>query len=286
MSTYYRPDTLEQALALMNEHTGVIKPYAGGTDLMVHLREQGGHLSGVDAFLDVTRLPELRMIQEAGDHIRIGAAVTHTEVADSPLIGQYATALCEASASVGSTQIRNAGTIGGNVCNGSLAADTLSVLTALSAVVELQSVDGVREVEVSNLYLGRGKMDIRPNELVVAITIPILRDYRFSFIKLGRRKALAISRMNVAVAMKVDGDVVEDVRIAPGCVFSKPERAFGAETLLRGKVLSEELFEEAGKAVSAQMIERTGVRWSTEYKQPVIEALTVRALRMTMGSAV
>ena len=286
MSTYYRPDTLEQALALMNEHTGAIKPYAGGTDLMVHLREQGGHLSGVDAFLDVTRLPELRMIQEAGDHIRIGAAVTHTEVADSPLIGQYAAALCEASASVGSTQIRNAGTIGGNVCNGSLAADTLSVLTALSAVVELQSVDGVREVEVSNLYLGRGKMDIRPNELVVAITIPILRDYRFSFIKLGRRKALAISRMNVAVAMKVDGDVVEDVRIAPGCVFSKPERAFGAETLLRGKVFSEELFEEAGKAVSAQMIERTGVRWSTEYKQPVIEALTVRALRMTMGSAV
>ena len=174
MSTYYRPDTLEQALALMNEHTGAIKPYAGGTDLMVHLREQGGHLSGVDAFLDVTRLPELRMIQEAGDHIRIGAAVTHTEVADSPLIRQYAAALCEASASVGSTQIRNAGTIGGNVCNGSLAADTLSVLTALSAVVELQSVDGVREVEVSNLYLGRGKMDIRPNELVVAITIPIL----------------------------------------------------------------------------------------------------------------
>ena len=285
MAIYFRPDTLEQALVLMKEHSGRIKPLAGGTDLMVHLREHGGQFENVDAILDVTALPELQGIRQEGEELRIGAAVTHTEVSTSELLREYAPALSQASNSVGALQIRNMGTIGGNICNGSLAADTLSSLLVLSAVLELASIDGVRHMEIADLYLGRGKLDIRPYELLVSITIPVLRGYSFSFIKLGRRKALAISRMNVAVAAHVSQGVVSDVRIAPGCVFSKPERAKKAEELLLGRIPTPELMEEAGRAVSEQMIERTGIRWSTEYKQPVIEALTRRALEQTIGRA-
>lgn len=282
MATYFRPETLCEALELMNAHVGEIRPLAGGTDLVVHLRERSKKVQGAAYFMDIARLQELHGISEGNSCLYIGAGVSHTEISESPLVHKYAAALCSASGSVGSPQIRNSGTIGGNVCNGSLAADTLSVLTAVDAKLELHSVEGVRMVAIADLHQGRGKLNIRPNELLVRLHLPILEDYHFAFIKLGRRKALAISRMNVAVAVKRNGTVVEDVRIAPGCVFSQPERAVTAEELLRGRTPDEQLLEQAGRAVSAQMIERTGIRWSTEYKQPVVEALTVRALKAAL----
>lgn len=266
----------------MNTHAGHIRPLAGGTDLMVHLREESRKVEGITHFMDIARLSGLHGICVENGCLCIGAGVSHAEIAASPLVRQYVSALCEASGSVGSPQIRNSGTIGGNVCNGSLAADTLSVLTAVDAQLELHSIRGVRTMEISRLHQGRGKLDIAPDELLVRLRLPILEGYRFAFIKLGRRKALAISRMNMAVAVKKNGETIEDVRIAPGCVFSQPERAHAAEELLRGRIPGEELLEQAGQAVSEQMIQRTGVRWSTEYKQPVVEALTVRALRAAL----
>lgn len=282
MATFYRPETLREALELMNTYAGEIRPLAGGTDLMVHLREKSRKVEGVTRFMDIARLAELHGMAVEDGCLCIGAGVSHAEIADSPLVRQYVGALCAASGSVGSPQIRNSGTIGGNVCNGSLAADTLSVLTAVDAVLELHSADGVRLVEITRLHQGGGKLDIRQNELLVRLRLPILDGYRFAFMKLGRRKALAISRMNMAVAVKKAGDVIEDVRIAPGCVFSQPERACDAEELLRGQLPGEELLEQAGQAVSAQMIRRTGIRWSTEYKKPVVETLTARALRAAL----
>ena len=282
MATFYRPETLREALELMGTYAGTIRPLAGGTDLMVHLREQSRKVQGITRFMDIARLPQLHgMCVEEGE-LCIGAGVSHTEIAASPLVRQYVGALCDASGSVGSPQIRNSGTIGGNVCNGSLAADTLSVLTAVDARLELHSTAGVRLVKMAGLHQGRGKLDIQPNELLVRLRLPILEGYRFAFLKLGRRKALAISRMNMAVAVKLQDGVMVDVRIAPGCVFSQPERAGAAEALLRGRKPDAQLLEQAGKAVSAQMIERTGIRWSTEYKQPVVEALTVRALQTAL----
>lgn len=266
----------------MNTHAGHIRPLAGGTDLMVHLREESRKVEGITHFMDIARLTELHEIRAADGSLYIGAGVSHAEIAASPLVRQYVSALCAASDSVGSPQIRNSGTIGGNVCNGSLAADTLSVLTAVDAQLELYSEQGVRWVEIAQLHKGRGQLDIQPDELLVRLRLPILEGYRFAFIKLGRRKALAISRMNMAVAVKKNGRAIEDVRIAPGCVFSQPERAHAAEELLRGQIPDEELLERAGRAVSEQMIQRTGVRWSTEYKQPVVQALTVRALRAAL----
>lgn len=276
---YLKPKTLEEAVKLLEEYKDKAKIYAGGTDLLVDLRDKGGHIEGVEAYVDINSIPELLEIKVDKDSLFIGAGVTHTKIGDSSIIKEYLPSLCTASNSVGSKQIRNSGTIGGNVCNGSLAADTISVLVSSDAKVIIKSKDSERSVDIADLYLGGKKQDRKPNEIVVGFSIPILKNYKFSYIKLGRRKALAISRMNVSVAIKLDGDVIEDARIAPGCVFTKPERAFSAEDLLKGKKVSDKLFEDAGKAVADRMIELTGVRWSTEYKKPVISALTDRALQ-------
>ena len=276
---FFKAETLQQALDLLNCGKQV-RIVAGGTDYVVHQREHALEDEGGYTILDVTGIPELHVLKETAEgFIEIGAAVSHDEIDASNLIKEKALCLSLASASVGSPQIRNTGTIGGNVSNASLAADTLSALTALNAVAVICSAKGIREVPVKDIMVKPGKNCLDVNELIVLFRFKILEGYKSAFIKLGRRKALAISRMNVSACAKIENGIVTGISIAPGCVFSKPEHALKAETYILGKEPSEELAVEAGKLVSQEMIEKTGIRWSTEYKQPVIEILTERALK-------
>lgn len=281
--SYLKPQTLKEALGYLKEYGEKVKPYAGGTDLMVQLREGSSRLKDVEYLMDVQALPELRGIEVREDSIRIGAMTSHTEVNESEVLRKHVPFLSIASSTVGSTQIRNKGTVGGNICNASPAADTLSPFVALNARLVVVSVDGEREVMVKDAMEKAGKLKLAPYEMVTSILIDRIDDYSTAFIKLGRRKALAISRMNAAVALKMENGVIAAARIAPGCVFSTPDRVEKAEALIVGKAPSAALFEEAGKAVSEEMIARTGIRWSTEYKKPVIEALIQRALCRAAG---
>ena len=281
--SYLKPQTLKEALGYLKEYGEKVKPYAGGTDLMVQLREGSSRLKDVEYLMDVQALPELRGIKVREDSIRIGAMTSHTEVNESEVLRKHVPFLSIASSTVGSTQIRNKGTVGGNICNASPAADTLSPFVALNARLVVVSVDGEREVMVKDAREKAGKLKLAPHEMVTSILIDRIDDYSTAFIKLGRRKALAISRMNAAVALKMENGVIAAARIAPGCVFSTPDRVEKAEALIVGKAPSAALFEEAGKAVSEEMIARTGIRWSTEYKKPVIEALIQRALCRAAG---
>lgn len=281
--SYLKPQTLKEALGYLKEYGEKVKPYAGGTDLMVQLREGSSRLKDVEYLMDVQALPELRGIEVREDSIRIGAMTSHTEVNESEVLRKHVPFLSIASSTVGSTQIRNKGTVGGNICNASPAADTLSPFVALNARLVVVSVDGEREVMVKDAMEKAGKLKLAPHEMVTSILIDRIDDYSTAFIKLGRRKALAISRMNAAVALKMENGVIAAARIAPGCVFSTPDRVEKAEALIVSKAPSAALFEEAGKAVSEEMIARTGIRWSTEYKKPVIEALIQRALCRAAG---
>lgn len=275
---YLRPDSLDVALDLMDRYAGRIAPYAGGTDLMVQLREHAKKLAHVEYVLDLGHVEELCGITLSDTVIRIGPMTTHTQVSTSPVILEHAAFLAEAASLVGSPQIRNKGTVGGNICNGSPAADTLSPFVALNARLCIRSKNAERTVPVKEIYLGAGKVTLGPDELVTAIEFDRIDGYSTAFLKLGRRKALAISRLNAAVAMKLENGLIADVRITPGCVFGTPDRVEKAEQHLLGKAPSLELFKDAGQLVSEEMIARTGIRWSTEYKKPSIEALVERAL--------
>ncbi|MEA4871136.1 MAG: FAD binding domain-containing protein [Christensenella sp.] len=279
---YLHPNTLEECLAALHRAEGTALPYAGGTDVMIHLRERTEHMRKMRSLVDLSGLPELRGITLGDGMIRLGAMNTHTEVATSPLLKKHAPFLSDAAATVGSLQIRNAGTIGGNVCNGSPAADTVTPLVALDAQAVLACVSGTRTVPVVELY-GRAGMALKPDELLLAFLFPSFAAWSTAFLKLGRRKALAISRMNVAAALRLDNGRIQEARISPGCVFRTPDRVRNAEEILIGQSPSKELFAQAGVLAAEEMIRRTGVRWSTEYKQPVLEALVERALLEAAG---
>lgn len=276
-------DDLSEKLLQYGEKARII---AGGTDIMVQIFENDKKWSELECLLDTTGLrTEMRYIKEDGDKIRIGALSSHTDIEQSEIICKFLPFLAKASGTVGSPQIRNLGTIGGSICNASPAADPLTPMVAAGTQVLIDSADGCREVELRAFYLGKGKIDLKPGEFVKEFIVNKLPAGMVNeFVKLGRRKALAISRLNASVALRFDEDgAIQDARIAPGCIFIKPDRVEKAEQLLIGEKPSEDLFQQAGKAVSEVMIERTGIRWSTEYKQPAVEGIIEEALLRAAG---
>lgn len=277
---YINPRTVDEVLMLLSDYQTRAKVLSGGTDLLIELRKDKAPAE-LEMVINIAHLAELRYIKEDGDWIRIGANTTHADLANSQLILQECTALSRAARTVGSPQIRNRGTIGGNIVNASPAADPVPVLVALDAVLRLRSAQGVREIPLTELYVKPYQTKIAPDELVTEVSFRKLpRTAKSAFIKLGRRNALAIARMNVAVILDQDeAGIVRDVRIAPGSTMPIPGRCSAAEAVLLGQTLTEEQIVIAGAKVSEEMIAKTGYRWSTEYKKPVIETLTKRAIR-------
>ncbi len=198
----------------------------------------------------------------------------------SPIIREHAPLLSTACSTIGATQHRNIATIGGNVINGSPAADSVPALIVLDAEAVFKSKNGERVSPLKEIFVKPYRTDIKEDEILTALRFERLPEgARSSFIKLGRRNALAISRMNIAVIIVLEGNTIVEARISPGSATPLPDRIKAAEKILIGNEPSEELFRRAGKEVSGEMINRSGIRWSTPYKQPVIAALTTRALR-------
>lgn len=278
---YYRAKNTDDACKLLSEYQGNMKLIAGGTDLMVQIKEKSSKVKAMNAVLDISFLEEeLRYINEDDTHVYIGALATHTDIEESVIIKKYMPFLSEACATVGSPQIRNMGTLGGSICNASPAADPLTPLIADDAQVLIKGLSGKRLVDLTAFYKDKGAVDLKQDELVMGFVVKKnLQKRRTEFIKLGRRKALAISRLNAAISVILTEEgLLEDVRIAPGCIFVIPDRVRRAEEILNGKRPSKELFKQASQLVSDEMIARTGIRWSTEYKKPAIEGLIEEAL--------
>lgn len=280
MSQYVRPGSLDDVLRYKEEYGQEAKVYAGGTDLMVQMRARPGLRPKM--LVDIHEIPELHVMQLKDGVVRIGAGLTHDQVANSALLHRHAPVLCDACQSVGAQQIRNKGTVGGNICNGSLAADSISALCVLNAVLELRSAQGIRYLPIETFY-SDGKTGLGPTEVLEAIVFPSVEGYQSHFEKLGRRKALAISRINVAVLLRQENGILQEVRIAPGCVFSTPQRARGAETLLQGQAGCDEQIRRAAALVCEQMIASTGIRWSTAYKKVALESMVIRGIQACMG---
>ena len=279
---YKIPKTIEEACDLLWKAEGKTRIIAGGTDLVIGLRN-GNH--NPHLLIDITRIEELRKIEEINGSVSIGAAATHSEIAFASLVKKYGKVLSDAASEIGSPQIRNLGTIGGNIVNASPAADTLPPLMVLNATGKVVSEQGERQVPLSQLFMGPYKTKLKPHELLVQIIFPKLSsEVRSSFVRLARRDAMAIARMSVAVILQIEKNRIEDIRISVGSVTPTPQRMSEAEFLLKGESPDEELLRKATLKISETMIQQSGIRPSTFYKRPVVEALFMRAMRKALES--
>jgi CO/xanthine dehydrogenase FAD-binding subunit len=271
-----RPRNIEAALAVMAG--GSATPLAGGTDLLVRIKKG---LLAPEKVVDLSALDELGGIRETGDQIVIGPLITHGEVMESDLANRYLPLLVQGCATVGSPQIRNMGTLGGNIVNASPAADSIPPLIVLETEVILQSLAGKREMRLEEFITGPGKTQLRAGELLTGIVINKMKaGERGLYRKLGQRKALAVSIASVAVRMEFDPatGVCSNAGIAFGAAVPVIRRVRELEALLCGRKLDEQAIGEiAGKArdLCAPI---SDIRGSAEYRRAMCSSLLYEVL--------
>lgn len=269
--TYYQPGSLDEALALMAEHAGRARVIAGGTDVIVELSRG---VKPTETLIDITRVNELRGLREDGGSIRLGALTTHNDVIASVACVAHALPLAQACWEVGAPQIRTRATIAGNLITASPANDTIAPLMALDAEVTLVSVEGERTLPLRDFFPGFRRTGLRPNELLREIRIPKMSDrQRGLFLKLGLRRAQAISVINVAFALTFAGDVVERAAMTLGCLAPTIIHARQAEEYLIGKRLTDDVRAEAGWLACADASPIDDLRGSATYRQETLAAL-------------
>ncbi|MBX3085418.1 MAG: FAD binding domain-containing protein [Anaerolineae bacterium] len=274
---YHTVSAIPEALQLLSEHASHARLVAGGTDIIIELEH--GQRPGIDTLIDISRIPALSEIRLDGDTIRIGALVTHNQVVGSALIQQRALPLAQAAWEVGAPQIRNRGTVAGNVITASPANDTITPLWALNASVVLASVRGERTVPLKEFYTGVRRNVMQPDEMLTEITFPVLAaNERGMFIKLGLRRAQAISVVNIAAILGMDGDTITKAALTFGCVAPTIINAPEAEAYLVGKTLTESVIAEAGKLAIKAARPIDDIRSTGEYRSAMIRVLTNRAL--------
>ena len=271
---YHAPESLTDALTILAEKENA-KPIIGGTDLMIAMR------NGVIApshVVDLNEINELNYIKEEAGVIKIGATATHTQVASNLIVAQVHS-LVDSVSRIGSPQIRNRGTITGNICNASPAADSAPPLLVHGAEVEIKSLDGSRVIPIADLFTGPKMNCLETGELLTEIRIPVPpAGAASSYKRIGRRKAFTLSVVSSAAYIQMDDETCTDAKVAFGSVAITPIRVPEAENLLKGSKLDKETIKAASKAVYEAVKPITDVRGTAEYRKDMCPVLMRRAI--------
>jgi carbon-monoxide dehydrogenase medium subunit len=278
---YLVPNTLQQACALLGQYGADAKVIAGGTDLLVKMKSglmKPGYL------VSLKKLEQLKGVRyQAGQGVIIGARTTHNELVDSPVLRQKFPSLCSAAANMAGYQIRNAGTVGGNLVNAVPSADLPPILIALQAGVRIAGAAGERMVALDDFFVGPGLTVLTPGEILAEVIIPDQATTGSNYIKFGLRKAEALAVVGLASAVAMDRETIQDVRIVLGAVAPTPLRARQAENLLCGRKPSPELIARAGQLAADAAKPISDIRGSAEYRRHLVEVLTGDSLRAAIG---
>lgn len=286
LKALYEAESVQDAIRLRLEHPEA-QIIAGGTDVLVQMRE--GKRAGVE-LISIYGIDAMRGVSiDEAENIRIGSLTCFTAITNDPIIRKYINVLGEAVDEVGGPQIRNAGTIGGNTCNGVTSADSASTLFAWDAIIELTGKDGVRRVPIREFYISAGKVDIRPDEIQTAILIP-KESYVNCFgkyIKYAMRNAMDIATIGCSVnaVLSEDKKTVERVRIAYGVAGPVPMRAPAAEAAAAGKPVTEETVNAFAAAVLEDIHPRDSWRAGKAFREHIAVEIARRAFAASIERA-
>jgi carbon-monoxide dehydrogenase medium subunit len=282
---YCAPKGLEEVLDVFAEYGERARALAGGTDLILFMEK--GRLKP-DLVVEIPSCPPFVGIEVTNSHIRIGSRTTMRELETSPLIREKISILAEAASKVGSLQIRNLATIGGNICTASPAGDTLPALLVLDASVKLVSKSGERLVPLREFFVGPGETVRQPNELLTEVIVPLPSSHSgYSFYKLSVRRYMDIAIVNVAAFIAVNEDgFITDAKIALGSVAPTPIRAYEAEERLKGNTINDILLDEVGRLAQEASSPITDQRGTAEYRRIMVYRLTKRVVKEAYEQAV
>jgi carbon-monoxide dehydrogenase medium subunit len=280
-----QPRSLREALQLKQEAGERAKLLAGGTDLLVLLKERK---LKTEAVISLGKVRELNFIRGSEEGVTLGALVTHSAVAGSEIVRQKFPDLAEACAQIGAAQIQNLGTVGGNLCNASPAADTAPALLLSDAMLTLAGMQGVRRVSIHDFFLGPRQTVLRPDEILTEILLPHASGRRgATYLKLGRRHAMEIAIVGLGVAVHLNGSdhIVSECRIAMGSVAPTVVRARAAEEILRAREINDDVVDEVAAVAADAARPISDVRASAEYRLDMIRVLCRRATAAALARA-
>lgn len=283
---YLEPESIGDALAMLSRHNGKSKIIAGGTDLMVQMRNKAVHPEYV---IDITRIPALDHVTFMADgSLSLGALTTVRTLETSVEIRERFPLIAQAASQLASVPIRNVATVGGNLCNALPSAETSQVLVALSSQVRVIGPGGERTLPLEEFFTGVGKTVLQPDELLLGITVPKTAPHTSGvYIKHSPRGPIDLAIVNVTVLLTMDPDrkICRDARIVLGAVSPTPLRARKAEDLLKGQRVDGVLIDQVAQAASDESHPRRGsIRGSFEYKKEMVRVLTGRAIREVIAA--
>lgn len=278
--TYLQPPNLQKALQVLEEQGDRARILAGGTDLINRLRKD---MATPDVIVDISRIDEIRGIRLTGDAVWIGALTTHSEIRNSRALAGAAPLIVEACREVGSVQIRNRGTLGGNLGNASPAGDSIPALTVLGAEVEITSSRGARWVPIDEFFIGPGKTICRPDEMITALCFGIPKAGSISFFqKIGQRRAVRVSKVSAAGYLEFEGNQVSLCRLALGAVAPTVIRLPQSEAAVAGKPLQAETIALAAKFAGQLCSPINDFRSTVEYRCHISSVLVKRGLNQVL----
>ncbi len=284
IKSYAEAKTIKEAIDILasNDNAMLI---AGGTDVLIKARELKSGYVDRD-LIGVTRIDEIKGVSLDKDgNILIGAATVFYDIETSPIIKEHFDIVAQGVGLVGGPQIRNAGTIGGNVCNGAVSADSMPSLVAANAIMMIEGKNGKRELPISEFYIKPGVVALEKDEMLthVKITKENYEGYKGSYLKFAQRKAMDIATIGCAVLLKQNDGKVEDIRIAFGVAGPKPIRAKQAEEFAIGKELTIENIEAICALCTKDTMARDSWRASKLFRENLITELPIKAIRRILG---
>ncbi len=282
---YHKPAELAEVFSLLEQHGAKAELIAGGTDVMVYIKQSN---QAPEALISLRNLGDLSYIQKNGDY-QIGALTTHRMLEQSELVQNELTALYQGASQVGSIQIRNVATIGGNICNAAPSADTAAPLMIMDAKLVLKSNRGEREVAIQDFFVGPSETTKEWDEILTEIIIPKPKgNFGSAYCKHSRRKAMNLPIIGVAVGLSVSNEsVIEDARIALTVAAPTPIRVPLAEEFLLGKTVTDELLKEAGEMASSPECcsPRDSLRCEGWYREDMVRILIPRVAKEAIANA-
>jgi len=281
---YHCPKNMEALMALFDTIQGEYKIVAGCTDFIPAVR--GGRWSFNDglSLIDIKKIDALNFIKKADGVVSIGAVTPLSVIMSSDIVQKHAPGLCRAMGTMASPQVRNVGTMGGNIAMSSPAGDTVPSLLALDASVIIKGKDGEKKVALDQFFTGPGRNIMAPDQVLTTIEFPALKsDESVHFQKIGTRDAVVISIVSAASWLKVENGVCKTARIALGSVAPTPIRVPKAEAFLAGKIATEDLMAQCAQMVAREIIPITDLRASADYRRDLAETLSRRTLMACMA---
>jgi len=279
---YYSPRTLAEACSFLSQHKGKARVIAGGTDLLVKMGDRKlapQYLVGLKGISDLDYIKH-----DAPEGLRIGALATNQAIANSPVIRERFGCLAEAAGEMGTVQVRNLGTIGGNLCNAAPSADVAPPLIALGARLKLVSPRGERIIEAEEFFAGPGETVLMADEILAEVQVPKQpAETQAVYLRLSQRSQVDIAAVGVAVSVTVGREgVCNEARIALGAVAPTPIRARKAEEAIKGKRIDDDLINRAAQLAAEESRPISDIRSSADYRREMVKVLTKRAMKQAV----